>query len=62
LNSIYTFITKKGGRSPIMFLSIDQIAKQISDKKLNLSFCAKHMLKHLFTCQDLTNFKGHLVA
>jgi len=60
LSSMYTFEVKRASKSPIMFLSLDQIANQISNKTLNLSFCAKHMLKHLSNCQNLKNFKGNL--
>jgi hypothetical protein len=60
IENIYTFEIKTKSRSQIMFLSLDQIAKQISDKTLNLSFCAKHMLTYLRTCQSLKSFEGTL--
>jgi hypothetical protein len=60
INSTYTFNVKDSNTSSIMFLSVGQITKQVLNNTLNLSFCAKHMLKYLCTCRNLKNFKGNL--
>ena len=60
INSTYTCNVKDSNTSSIMFLSVGQITKQVLNNTLNLSFCAKHMLKYLCTCRNLKNFKGNL--
>ena len=60
ISSLYTFNVKAGRDHSIMFLSIGQIAKQALNDSLNLSFCAKHMLKYLCSCKNFKNFTGNL--
>jgi len=51
LKKCHTFKISSKNYYSLMFLSIDQINKQILNKELNLSFYANHMLRYLSQCK-----------